>query len=140
MRKKVIAGAWLTWQGASDAPENAPTLRHRLGLTATERRGYLLTRSLRCTDCHAIEQNGVTIGGSDDHPDAPNLDELDHEPNDLADILEDPKGMLSEDTEMPNFEHVSYEQRRAVGVYIKSLIEWREQEEKERQQEQQEPK
>ena len=112
----------LTAIGAFDVPHNEPTLRHELGLTQTERRGYLLVRQHKCTDCHAIEQGGVTIGGSEDLPDTPFLDELDQEWEDFDAILVAPAEVLDEETEMPSFDHVSEEQRRAMWVYLKTLV------------------
>jgi ubiquinol-cytochrome c reductase cytochrome b subunit len=118
----ILAAGALTAAGWYDAPHNAPTLPHELGLSHTEREGYLLVRRLECIDCHAYRQpDGSKIGGSEEHPDAPYLDELDHPPDELAAILEDPKGALSEETEMPDFAHVPYEQRRAIGVYLQTL-------------------
>lgn len=120
----VLLGAvGLTVSGATDAPTNDPTLRHELGLTPTQREGYLLVRRLKCIECHALpREDGSTLGGSDDYPDAPYLDELDYEPEDMAALLEDPAEMLSPDTEMPDFAHVPYEQRRAVAMYLQTLV------------------
>ena len=117
----VIAGAvGLTVAGGLDAPENKPTPRHALGLTNAEREGYLLVRQLRCLDCHAHGK----YGGSEDYPDAPSLEEFDHEVDDLAAILEDPAETLGiEDTDMPDFAHIPLEQRRAIGLYLRTLIE-----------------
>ena len=114
----------LTISGWLDKPENEPTLQYPLGLTSAERSGYLLVRRLRCLDCHAIEQDGITIGGSKDHPDAPYLDELDEDPDELAEFLENPADR-NEDTEMPDYAHIPYEERRAIGLYLLWLIESR---------------
>jgi ubiquinol-cytochrome c reductase cytochrome b subunit len=115
----VLGALGLTIAGALDAPQNPPTLRHPLGLTHAQKEGYLLVRRLRCLDCHAYQG----IGGAEEHPDAPHLDELDHPVDDLAAILEDPAAVLgNEDTEMPDFAHVPLEQRRAIGLYLRRLI------------------
>jgi ubiquinol-cytochrome c reductase cytochrome b subunit len=117
----VLSAAALTVAGAIDAPDNDPTFRHELGLTPAERQGYLLVRRHKCISCHALEVDGHRIGGSEDHPDAPYLDKIDQEPDVLARILEDPREALSEETEMPDFAHVPYEQRRAMGLYLQTL-------------------
>jgi hypothetical protein len=117
----LLSAIVLTVVGAADAPDNAPTLRHQLGLSSTEREGYLLVRRLKCMDCHAYEVDGRMLGGSEDYPDAPYLNELDYEPDDLAYVLGDPKEALSEETQMPAFAHVPYEQRRAIGLFLKKL-------------------
>jgi ubiquinol-cytochrome c reductase cytochrome b subunit len=118
-----IAGISLTVAGAQDAPANPPSLRHPLGLTDNERDGYLLVRRLECVTCHAYTdpQTKVTIGGSKDHPDAPYLDELGQDPEDVAAVLEAPAEVLGEETEMPAYDHVPYEQRRAIGLYLLTL-------------------
>jgi len=111
--------AVLTGIGALDQPTNAPVLHHQLGLTNAERQGYLFVRRLKCIGCHAYPiSDGVLIGGSKDHPDAPYLNELDSDPDEISAILDDPKGVLDEDTPMPSFHFVPHEQRRAIGLYL----------------------
>lgn len=116
----LLAIAGLTVQATVDAPDNAPTLRHELGLTDTEREGYLLVRRHNCVDCHVYDRDGVTIGGAEDFPDAAYLNELD-DLDYIVEVLGDPKEMLSEDTEMPDFAHVPLEQRRAIALYLLTL-------------------
>ena len=117
----VILG--LTVVGALDSPTNATTLPAPLGLSSVERQGYLLVRRLKCIDCHSYQlPDGVVLGGSKEHPDAPHLDEIDQDAETVAAILQDPKGALSEDTEMPSFSHVGYEQRWAIGAYLRRLV------------------
>ncbi len=114
----------VTVMGALDRADNAPTLRHALGLTNVERNGYLMLRRLRCMDCHAHErEDGTVLGGSEEHEDAPLLDELDHDPETMVAILRDPQEMLSEETAMPSFDHVPYEQLHALALYLRTVVE-----------------
>ena len=111
----LAAAGGLTVIGAMDAPENDKTLPYPLGLTATERHGYLLVRRLECLECHAYGEYGTK-----DH-DAPDLDEIDYEPNQVAAILADPQGTIGSEV-MPDFAHVTFEDRRAIGVYLRTLL------------------
>ncbi|MEM7204212.1 MAG: cytochrome bc complex cytochrome b subunit [Planctomycetota bacterium] len=118
----LLAAVGLTATGAADPPEHRPTLRHELGLTDVERQGYLLVRRLKCLDCHPLQTETGVLGGSEDM-DAPELDDLFSDADSVAAILEDPREMLSEDTEMPSFAHVPYQQRLAVALYLETLME-----------------
>jgi ubiquinol-cytochrome c reductase cytochrome b subunit len=110
----VVTASALTVAGWLDAPVNKPTLTYPLGLTATERHGYLMVRRLNCIRCHAYQ--GV---GERKH-DAPDLDQIDQKPEVVADILEDPLGAIGTG-DMPDFAYVPYEDRRAIGLYLRTL-------------------
>ena len=92
-----------------------------LGYTNFERRGYLLTRRLKCASCHPYTVDSVTYGGETDREKnlgAPLLDELTADYIDaVAAVLEEPP---SED--MPAFTNISAEDRLAIGAYIVRLV------------------
>lgn len=116
----VLAVVGLTVAGAMDRPHNAPVPIHPLGLTHAEREGYLLVRRLRCLDCHTYQ--GIGGPETDDDPDGGALEDVDYDPDTVAAILEDPAGVLQDpETEMPDFAHVPYEQRRAVGLFLRRI-------------------
>ncbi|MHC4077303.1 MAG: hypothetical protein ACYST0_02545, partial [Planctomycetota bacterium] len=109
----VICG--LTWIGARDAPQNDPVVPYPIGYTDAEKRGYILVRRLKCIECHKFENDGITYGES--KHDAPDLNDIDREPNEVSDILLDPPV-----EEMPAFDHVPHEDRIAIGLYLQRLL------------------
>jgi len=105
----------LTWMGARDAPDNDPVVPYPIGYTDAEKRGYILVRRLKCTECHKYEMDGVTYGES--KHDAPDLNDIDFQPQEVSDILVEPPV-----EEMPVFDHVPYEDRIAIGIYLRRIF------------------
>ena len=111
----LLAMAALTVVGALDAPKNPPVLPAPLGLTGPERQGYLLLRRLECLGCHTAKWQGTTYGQAHEE-DPPPLEDWDKGPTELADFLKDPESEV-----MPDFAHVPYEDRRAIGLFVRKL-------------------
>ena len=109
-----LAALVLTAIGILDKPKNDPQLSYPLGLTEIEKEGYRLVRRLKCTECHQHGEIGET------KHDAPLLAEIDQSPEAVADILEDPEGVLGSE-DMPDFAHVDAQGRYAIGVYLRWL-------------------
>ncbi|MCC6670774.1 MAG: cytochrome bc complex cytochrome b subunit [Planctomycetes bacterium] len=115
----VAAVGVLTWLGWRDAPHNEAVLEYPLGLTPQERHGYMLVRRSNCTDCHQhVTKDGRKIG--ERQHDAPNLEKLDRSVDEVAAILEDPQEAIGSE-DMPDYAHLSLEDRRAIGIYLKTL-------------------
>jgi quinol-cytochrome oxidoreductase complex cytochrome b subunit len=113
----LLALGGLTAHGFAHAPAPRPNLDYPLGaLTAEERAGYLAVRRHKCLDCHRHGEIGKT-----EH-DAPDLDEIDHEVDVVADILADPEGTI-DSKDMPSYAQVPVEERRAIGHYLRWLNE-----------------
>ncbi len=109
-----------TYTGARDKADNAAVLPYPLGYSETEKHGYLLLRQLRCMECHQHQDpvSGQVYGSRDeDAPDAPDLEDLEGSPDDIAEIMEDPLEVLGSE-DMPDFAHIQYEDRRAVGIFL----------------------
>ncbi len=104
----------LTVIGILDKPKNEAQLTYPLGLTELEKDGYRLVRRLKCTECHKHGAIGET------QHDAPDLGDIDQTPEAVADILQDPEGVLGSE-DMPDFAHVDAQGRHAIGVYLRWL-------------------
>ncbi len=108
----------LTVKGALDKPEQYATPPHPLFAPAEIRLGYDTMRHEGCFSCHTINVDGKTFGqnsldANGEILEAPSLNEVDYEPEDLAEFLGD-TGM----DDMPSFPHLSSAERLAIGKYL----------------------
>lgn len=111
----VVAVVGLTAAGMANKPGNYLTPPHPLGASPEIREGYDLVRHQDCFSCHTYSPTSGPVYGRN-KGDAPDLLDIDMEPDELAEFLLDPES----DT-MPAYKHLSEEQRLAIGRYIQSL-------------------
>lgn len=104
----------LTYLGSQDKPSHYKTPQHALHASDELRLGYDLTRKEGCFSCHTWKAPDGVVYGKEDK-DAPPFDDVDYEPEDLAELLLEPP------EDMPAYPHLDEAQRIAIGRYCETL-------------------